>query len=79
VLGTDARVSEYQVRQTDTGADVFVVGTPDIDALSASLVTVLQRHGMPDPQIGVGIVDRIPRNAATGKLKRFVALPPPVG
>ena len=45
VLGTDPRVSEYQVTQTVSGAEIFVVGMPDVDALSTSLVTALQRHG----------------------------------
>jgi phenylacetate-CoA ligase len=79
VLGTDPRVSEYQVRQTLTGAEVFVVGDVDVDCLVLSAVSALCRQGLPDPQIAVRVVDRIPRHEATGKLRRFVALPPPVG
>ena len=77
VLGADARISEYQVKQTTTGAEVLMVGTPDVDALGASLIAALQRHGLSEPQIEVRTVDRIPRIQATGKLRRFIALRPP--
>lgn len=76
VLGTDPRVSEYQVTQTVAGADVLVVGNPDLDALKTSLIAALRRHGLPDPKVEIRVVDRIPRHHATGKLKRFIPLPP---
>lgn len=79
VLGTDPRVSEYQVRQTVSGADIFAVGTPDVDALSTSLITALQRHGLAEPKIAIRIVEEIPRHHASGKLQRFIALRAPVG
>jgi phenylacetate-coenzyme A ligase PaaK-like adenylate-forming protein len=72
VLGTDPAISEYQVRQTPGGADVLVVGTPDGPAVQRSLIAALQRFGLGDPTVEVVTVDRIERNAATGKLKRFV-------
>ncbi len=75
VLGTDPAISEYQVRQTTAGADVLVVGSPDHDALATALTQSLRRHGLADPDLRVTAVARIERNAATGKLKRFVALP----
>lgn len=74
VLGTDPRISEYQVRQTGGGADVLVVGAPDVSAVAAALVAALRPYGIGAPDIGVRVVERIPRHAATGKLKRFVAL-----
>ena len=74
VLGTDPRVSEYQVTQTLSGADIFVVGMPDVNALSTSLVTALQRHGFAEPQIAIRVVEEIPRHHASGKLQRFIAL-----
>ncbi len=74
VLGTDPRVSEYQVHQTDRGADVLAVGTPDVDALASSLVAALRRQGLSDPEVVVRVVDRLQRNEATGKLKRFIPL-----
>jgi phenylacetate-coenzyme A ligase PaaK-like adenylate-forming protein len=74
VLGTDPRVSEYQVTQTPAGADILTVGQPDVDALTVAMVAALRRCGLPDPRVGIRIVDRIPRHEATGKLKRFIAL-----
>jgi phenylacetate-CoA ligase len=74
VLGTDPRVSEYQVVQTDGGAEVLVVGDPDAEALRHSLIAALHRHGMPDTAIVIRVVDRIPRHRASGKLQRFVPL-----
>lgn len=74
VLGTDPKISEYQVRQTTAGADVLVVGSPDIDRVGAALVESLRPYGLADPDIRVVTVAEIPRHAATGKLKRFVAL-----
>jgi phenylacetate-CoA ligase len=74
VLGTDPRISEYQVRQTERGADVLVVGEPVVADVTAALVAAMRPYGLPDAAIGVRVVARIERNAATGKLKRFVAL-----
>jgi phenylacetate-CoA ligase len=74
VLGTDPHVSEYQVTQTPTGADILTVGHPDVDTLTTSVVAALRRCGVPDPTVDIRAVDRIPRNKASGKLKRFIAL-----
>lgn len=74
VLGTDPRISEYQVHQTPGGADVLVVGAPDVLAVTAALVEALQPYGLPDAAITVRTVDRISRHASTGKLSRFVPL-----
>ncbi|MBS1690940.1 MAG: phenylacetate--CoA ligase family protein [Actinobacteria bacterium] len=75
VLGTDRRVSEYQVCQTAAGADIAVVGDPDTAALTVAVTDALRRHGMPGASIRVAAVERIERHRATGKLKRFVPLP----
>ncbi len=75
VLGTDARISEYQVRQTVRGAEVLVVGSPVTDEVCAALIRSLAECGLPEAQLDVRIVEAIPRHATTGKLKRFVALP----
>ncbi|MFC5949265.1 phenylacetate--CoA ligase family protein [Pseudonocardia lutea] len=74
VLGTDPLISEYQVHQTADGADVLVVGSPDVPAVGAALVDALRPYGLPDATITVRAVDRIPRHASTGKLSRFVPL-----
>jgi phenylacetate-coenzyme A ligase PaaK-like adenylate-forming protein len=77
VLGTDPLISEYQVHQTAGGANVLVVGSPDVGAVQAALTASLPRYGLPDPDINVTVVPQIPRHASTGKLKRFVALSGP--
>jgi phenylacetate-CoA ligase len=74
VLGTDPRVSEYQVRQTAYGADVLAVGRPDVNALASSLTAELRRHGLSDPAVAIRVVERLERHEGTGKLKRFVPL-----
>jgi phenylacetate-CoA ligase len=74
VLGTDPLISEYQVRQTAGGADVLVVGSPDVAAVAAALVSSLGRYGLSNPEMNLSIVEQIPRHASTGKLKRFLAL-----
>jgi hypothetical protein len=43
--------------------------------VAGALVTALRPYGLSNPQIRVSVVEQIPRNASTGKLKRFVALP----
>jgi phenylacetate-coenzyme A ligase PaaK-like adenylate-forming protein len=74
VLGTSPAISEYQVRQTHDGAEVLVVGSPDVAAVAASLTESLDRYGLAEPAVRVTPVASIERHAATGKLKRFVAL-----
>jgi SpoVK/Ycf46/Vps4 family AAA+-type ATPase len=79
VLGTDSRVSEYQVKQTASGAEVIIVGGPNVASRRMSVIAALRRFGLSEPHIEIQVVDRIARHEATGKLKRFIALPPPVG
>ena len=74
ILGTDPRISEYQVTQTHQGAEILTVGRPDIGTLTTSMVTALRRCGLPNPAVAIRIVNRIPRNQGSGKLKRFIAL-----
>jgi hypothetical protein len=69
----DARSGRMRV----SGAEIFAVGTPDVDALSTSLITALQRHGLAAPKIAIRIVEEIPRHHASGKLQRFIALRAP--
>jgi phenylacetate-coenzyme A ligase PaaK-like adenylate-forming protein len=77
VLGTNARISEYQVRQTSGGAEVIVVGSPDVAAVTASLIAALRNCGLANPDIRVSTVTQIERHASTHKLKRFIALDTP--
>ena len=74
VLGTDPRVSEYQIIQTVSGAEVLVVGDPDVEGLRHALITALRRHSLADAAIVIRAVDRIPRHHSSGKLRRFVPL-----
>jgi phenylacetate-CoA ligase len=74
VLGTDPRVSEYQVTQTATGADIVVVGAPDTDALTSSLIAALRRYGLAEPTIRIRVADTLQRHQASGKLRRFIPL-----
>jgi phenylacetate-coenzyme A ligase PaaK-like adenylate-forming protein len=74
VLGTDPRITEYQVRQTEDGADVLVVGSPDVAAVVAALVSAVRPFGLAHAKISLVVVERIPRHASTGKLKRFIPL-----
>ncbi|MDT5178309.1 MAG: hypothetical protein QOJ95_2507 [Mycobacterium sp.] len=74
VLGTDPRIVEYQVLQTERGADVLVVGTMSVQDLVPALVAALQRYGMTQPSIRMLSVDTLTRNQSSGKLKRFVPL-----
>ncbi len=74
ILGTDARVSEYQVTQTAAGADIVVVGAPDIDLLTAALIAELRKHGLTDPTIRIHVTDGLRRHQTSGKLRRFIPL-----
>jgi phenylacetate-CoA ligase len=75
VLGTDPRIIEYQVLQTEGGVDVLVVAKADVQSLAPALITAMQRHGVADPSIRIRSVETLGRNQASGKLRRFVPLP----
>lgn len=75
LLGTDARISEYQVVQTPTGADILVVGAPDTETLTAAMVAALRRYGLAQPVIRIRLTDSLNRHQASGKLRRFIPLP----
>ncbi|WP_068177134.1 phenylacetate--CoA ligase family protein [Mycobacterium sp. UM_CSW] len=74
VLGTDPRISEYQVTQTAAGADIVVVGDPDREALSSALVAALRRYGLPEPAITIRAADTLQRHQGSAKLRRFIPL-----
>ncbi len=75
ILGREAAIVEYQVRQTPRGADVRVRGEGPIDTarLAAKLREELAIHGLADADVTVTVVDVIDRQA-TGKLRRFIPL-----
>jgi phenylacetate-coenzyme A ligase PaaK-like adenylate-forming protein len=71
-----AEVSDYQVRQTASGVDVALVADASLDpgGLACELRAALDAAGLPRPAVSVERVDRLERNAETGKLRRFVPL-----
>jgi hypothetical protein len=77
VLGTDPRIVEYQVLQTEGGVDVLAVAGADVHALAPALASAMQRHGVADASIRIRVVETLGRNQASGKLKRFVPLARP--
>jgi phenylacetate-coenzyme A ligase PaaK-like adenylate-forming protein len=70
-------IVEYQVRQTDLGAEIKVVldAPTDLDVVCAELAAQLVRAGLRDAEVTAVPVDRIERQA-TGKARRFVSRPP---
>jgi phenylacetate-CoA ligase len=74
VLGTDPRISEYQVHQTRDGAKIIVVGTPDVTVVTVALQDALRRYGLTAPAVSVATAAAIERHPTTGKLQRFVTL-----
>jgi phenylacetate-coenzyme A ligase PaaK-like adenylate-forming protein len=74
VLGTDPRIVEYQVLQTEDGVDVLVVANADVQSLVPALVAAMRRYGVAQRAIRIRAVPTLGRNQASGKLKRFVPL-----
>jgi phenylacetate-coenzyme A ligase PaaK-like adenylate-forming protein len=74
-LGKEPRIIEYQVRQTERGADVSVCvdGLFDATKLGASIERELRRLGVGRPIVRVEVVASLDRQS-TGKFKRFVPL-----
>jgi phenylacetate-coenzyme A ligase PaaK-like adenylate-forming protein len=70
-------VWEYQVRQTPTGIDVTAVADHglDLEVLRGRLSSALGGAGLADPEVSVWSAQNLERDAATGKLRRFVPLP----
>ena len=69
-------VREFQVRQTERGADITAVIDGDFDsaALTAKVARSLRQAGLTRPQVGfrrVGVLDRDPM---TSKCRRFIPL-----
>jgi phenylacetate-CoA ligase len=69
-------VREFQVRQTERGADLAVVADGDLDvaALTAAVRDSLYQAGLPGPQVTLRRVQALDRDPLTGKARRFIPL-----
>ena len=76
VLLSAPAIREFQVRQTERGADVAVVTDGDLDhaALTAALEQGLRRAGLTGPRVVIRRVEALDRDAMTGKARRFIPL-----
>ena len=76
VLLAAPAIREFQVRQTERGADVAAVIGGDLDhaAMTASLEQGLRQAGLTRPQVSVRRVEALDRDAMTGKARRFIPL-----
>jgi phenylacetate-coenzyme A ligase PaaK-like adenylate-forming protein len=76
VLAHAADVVDYRVQQTPRGISVSAVatGNSDPERLRGQLTAALAAAGLPDPEVTVDLVPRLPRDEHTGKLRRFVPL-----
>jgi phenylacetate-coenzyme A ligase PaaK-like adenylate-forming protein len=74
-LGRQPAILEYQVRQSERGADIDVTGRADVDlaALRRELEERLRALGLEAPEVRMRRVETLARQG-TGKLKRFVPL-----
>jgi phenylacetate-coenzyme A ligase PaaK-like adenylate-forming protein len=75
-LGQNPNIAEYQVLQTEGGANIGVVATGPIDiaALRQEVVADLAKSGLHNAQIEINLVGSLERHKETGKLKRFIPL-----
>jgi phenylacetate-coenzyme A ligase PaaK-like adenylate-forming protein len=69
-------VREFQVRQTERGADIAAVIGGDFDpsAIVAAVTRSLRQAGLPRPQVGFRRVGALDRDAMTSKARRFIPL-----
>jgi phenylacetate-CoA ligase len=71
-------VREFQVRQTERGADIAAVTDGDLDVASvtAAVTESLRQAGLPSPQVAIRRVGALDRDPLTGKARRFIPLHP---
>jgi phenylacetate-coenzyme A ligase PaaK-like adenylate-forming protein len=69
-------VREFQVRQTERGADLAVVVDGDLyaAALAAAVRDSLRQAGLPGPLVTLRRVEALDRDPLTGKARRFIPL-----
>ncbi len=75
ILAKHPAISEYQIQQTPTGAQITICLTAplDTDGIAGEIASALGRSGIQQPRVVVEPAADIPR-LATGKLKRFIPL-----
>jgi phenylacetate-CoA ligase len=76
VMTKHADVTDYQIRQTPTGIEAFIVATAGADTvrLRTQLRSALANAGLPHPDVTVHLVATVDRTPS-GKLRRFIPLP----
>jgi len=72
-----AAVREFQIRQTERGADIIAVIDGDFapSAVVAAVAWSLRQAGVTRPQVGFRRVGALDRDPMTSKVRRFVPLP----
>jgi len=72
-------VREFQIRQTELGADIAAVIDGDFDdaAVTAAVERSLGQAGLGRPQVSVRRVRTLDRDPMTSKARRFIPLPRP--
>ena len=78
VLARALAIREFQVRQTEAGAEITAVADRDFDvaAVTAAVEDALRQAGLPGPQVSLRRVEALHRDPLTGKARRFVPLRP---
>ena len=76
VLGQIKEIEEYQVTQTENGADILIVSPEELNT-GDILIRIngnLVNEGLINPVLNLKQVESLPRHPETGKVKRFIAL-----
>jgi phenylacetate-coenzyme A ligase PaaK-like adenylate-forming protein len=68
VLGGDAGIIEYQVRQTAHGPDIAIRGEANTERLRGQLGQALRRAGVHSPELTIASVEQMERQD-TGKIR----------
>jgi len=76
VLLAFENIIEYQVQQTECGANILLItkGPVELDKIVHLLSVALDEAGLADPLVTTAVVGSLPRHPETNKLKRFVPL-----
>jgi len=75
-LGQNKEIEEYQVVQTENGADILIVssGSINFENITKGISDNLTKEGLKEPILNLDLADSLPRHPETGKVKRFIAL-----